>query len=180
MSNELPNINPYQSPSPINPIPTAPAGLGSLAQSERLKKLHEARNVLFFIGGLTVIANIVLYFVQQGQIDQEAANLQAQQPGIDPQLARNIMHGVLLVIQAIGVSIGLLFIGFGFLVKRYPVPIMVSALAVYILATLGFALLDPASLLQGIIVKVIIVIGLYRGLTAASAYQKEMQAAGAV
>jgi hypothetical protein len=67
--------------------------------------------------------------------------------------------------------LGLLFVVFGLIVKQFPVPITVTSLVLYVLATVAFGLLSPATLLQGIVVKVIFIIGLFRAIKAARAYQ---------
>src|SRR5436190_24229151 len=48
-----------------------PPRLGSLAQSARSKKLTQARGLLWFIGGLTIIVNIVMIAILPSQVQNE-------------------------------------------------------------------------------------------------------------
>jgi len=67
--------------------------------------------------------------------------------------------------------LGVLFVVFGLIIHRFPVFITVTSLVLYILATAAFALLVPASLAAGLIIKIIIIVALFRAIGAARAYQ---------
>ena len=71
--------------------------------------------------------------------------------------------------------LGLLFVVFGLIIKKFPVPITIISLVLYVLATAAFALLSPMTLAQGIIMKVIIIFALVRAIKAAYAYQAHMK-----
>jgi hypothetical protein len=73
-------------------------------------------------------------------------------------------------------ALGVIFIVLGVLVYKFPVPCTVAGLILYIVSTLGFAALDPTTLVRGIILKIIIVVGLFKSVQSALAYQAEMKA----
>jgi len=113
------------------------------------------------------------------QLDQEAAKIVQQGRMIDQvkfaeikQAAKRVGH--LIMYGVIG--LGVLYIVFGLLIWKFPVPITIIALTIYVGSAVVFAILAPETLLAGIIVKVIIVAALVKAVQAAIAYQK----AGAV
>ena len=59
--------------------------------------------------------------------------------------------------------------------KKYPVPITVTSLILYIGAAIVFGVIDPSTLARGIIVKIIIVVCLAKSIQAAVAYQREQE-----
>ena len=79
------------------------------------------------------------------------------------------------MIYGLPVVLGLLFVIFGLIVKQFPVPITITSLVLYILATAAFGLLEPATLLQGFIIKIIIIFALIRSIKAARAYRDHTQ-----
>jgi hypothetical protein len=76
-----------------------------------------------------------------------------------------------------GVLLGLIFIGCGIFVSQYPVPLTITALVLYLGGNAVFGLINPQSLASGLIVKIFIVLGLFKAVQAAIAYQKELAAA---
>ena len=152
--------------------------LGSLAQAARTKHLKQARNTLFILGAIITIG-YALFLVKdwsdvEGQIQQQGkvAAVQAQQ-------ASMILKVFLLIIYGSSIAIGLLFLLFGFFVERYPVPILIVALILYIGLQLFWGALAlysgnwQAFLNYGIVFRVLIVFGLWKALQAAFAAQKE-------
>ena len=73
------------------------------------------------------------------------------------------------------VAVGFTFIILGFFVEKYPVPITAVALIVYISIHVIFAVIEPANLASGIIMKIIVIVFLLRALQAGIAAQKESQ-----
>jgi hypothetical protein len=171
------SINPYQFTAEQKPLESGaqPGGLGSLAQASRGQQLNSARTTLIVIGVLTLVVNVIFMALIPGQIRSELA----KNGQVLPEEAMAVATGIAMAIQGIFVLLGVLFIVLGTLVKRFPVPCTLTALVLYILAALVTAAIDPTTLLQGIIIKVIIVVALFKAVQTAFAYQKELQAAGA-
>jgi len=70
------------------------------------------------------------------------------------------------------------FIGLGLAVYKIPVVATVLGLILYIGANIVFVVLtgNPLVLAQGIVVKILIIIGLFKAVQSAVAYQREQQA----
>ena len=147
-------------------------GLGSLAQSARSKQLKSAKVTIIAIGLLTVGANLVLALMNDYRIDEEVKKLQAQGLVVDQKVVEATKRETQLTCAGFG-AIGIVFIVMGFFVSAYPVPITILALVLYLAGFAISAVLDPATIPQGIIIKIIIIGGLVRSIKAALEYERE-------
>jgi len=68
---------------------------------------------------------------------------------------------------------------FGLIIKSYPVPITITSLVLYVAANAAIGLLNPASIASGLILKIFIVLGLFKAIKAARAYVSDTEAAAA-
>ena len=163
--------NPYETPQaatadqPLN-------SLGSLSQSARGKQLNNARNLLLFVGILTVVINGIFLFM----VEQQVRDLETQLATQGLQADHDALMTLNYLIRGASVAVGVLFIIFGMTVKAYPLPISIAALVVYVGCIAIFALIDPMTLLAGIIWKVVIVVCLIGAIRTALAYEREKQA----
>jgi hypothetical protein len=162
--------DPFAPPTSSNLKP-----LGSLAQSARGKEISQARTILIVIGVLTMLVNGFLFFNLENEIQSEIqkANMDPAQVAEFRQAAT--MAGYLL--YAGPALLGLIFFVFGLIVKRYPLPITITSLVLYLLSIALFAFLNPLSIAQGIIFKIIIIAALARAIKAARAYDLETRKA---
>ena len=156
------------------------SGLGSLSQSARSKQLKTARIILYAIGILTLLANGVLGFLAEDMvndaIDAEVAELRRQDYVFDEaELASHRQTAVrsAQLISGVGFAIGVIFVVLGAKVEKYPVPMTITGLVLYIGSNAFFGYLDPESLGRGIIIKVLVIVGLAKAVQAAIAYEKE-------
>jgi hypothetical protein len=155
--------------------------LGSLAQKARGKQLKQARGILIAIGALTLIANGIFVVLARTSVEQEyqkqlgAAGGMARAGVNQAQLQSAIDADVFLtrVIGGVFAFMGLVFIVFGVVIHRIPVVATVTCLVLYILGALITALLNPASLAVGLIIKIIIVVGLVKAVQSAVVYERE-------
>ncbi len=160
--------NPYQPPVAQNLEP-----LGSLAQAARGKELEQAQRILIVIGVLTMALNGFLLFNLPNEIQQAIQQNQIAPADVAPFRQAATFSGSLL--YGLPALLGLLFVVFGLIIKQFPVPITVMSLVLYLLATAAFGFLEPATLAQGIIVNIIIVVALFRAITAARHFQAHAQ-----
>jgi hypothetical protein len=148
--------------------------LGSLGQAARGKQLNTARAILIIVGILTVAINGFLFVTAQSRVNDEINRLQQQGLQID----QSLVAGVVLenqIIHGVGAALGIVFIALGILVYQFPVPCTVGGLVLYVAANIGFGILDPSTIASGIIIKVFIVIGLFKSVQSAFAYNAEKQ-----
>jgi hypothetical protein len=179
--------NTYRSPSAENTrtsLPPLQTGLGSLAQEARLKHLNTAKWILIVVGILTIGVNAFQYANIEEVIDDELAQVLKREgvarnevdPGVFNEVRQTAIQNVRLLCGAL-ILVGFAYIGMGIFVKRYPVPLTIAGLVLYVAAALIFAVLNPMTLVQGIIFKILIVVGLAKAVQAALAYERERKAA---
>ncbi len=70
-------------------------------------------------------------------------------------------------------AVGITYILFGVYVYRFPVPITISALIIYLALQAVQAALEPESLAKGFIIKILIIVALAKSIQAAIAYEAE-------
>ncbi len=143
------------------------AELGSLAQSTREADLGKTRNILLIIGVLTLLMNGIMFANSR----TEVANA-----GVGPADFERVLAVVYLIYGA-GMALGAFFVLAGIFVKKYPVPLTITSFILYVGSVAGFGMLDPTSLVRGIIFKVIIVVSLAKSVQTAWAYQSERDGA---
>jgi hypothetical protein len=164
--------------------------LGSLAQSARLKNLNQAKGTLIAIGILTIVVNGIQLFglrdAMKTEVNKmvEAERAKARAQGMELvidqaklQEAEESGTRVAYLIAYSVIGLGVLFVIFGFIVKKFPVPITIISLVLYLGATAIFAYLAPETIAAGIIIKVIIIIGLAKAIQAAIAYENDRRVA---
>jgi hypothetical protein len=160
--------------------PPAFSGLGNLAQSARGKELKSARTIMLVIGILSILVNGFVFSSAEGavqeEIDKEISKLG---PGfeVDEDKVAEIKSqavGTTRLVSGGGIALGLIFIACGVLVQRHPVPTTITALALYLASMAIFGLVNPSSITSGLIIKFFIVVGLFKAVQAAIAYQKEL------
>ena len=161
---------------------TGSGELGSLAQSARGKQLKTARWILFVVGVLTAAING--YFVMNAEtlvkkdFQKEIQKLRRQGMQFDKKKVRELEETAIkstMLVSGVATALGVVFIVFGFVVYKFPVPVTITSLILYVGAIAVFGLLDPMSIVKGIIMKIFIIVGLASAVKAAIAYEKERQ-----
>jgi hypothetical protein len=163
---------------------TDQSSLGSLAQSARQKQLKSARGILLFVGILTVGANATFFALIRSQVDEvfnkEITALQAKGMVVDQAKVAPLRERAVRMAQLINggaIALGVVFIVLGVIVNRYPVPITILGLVLYVGGAAVFALIDASTLAQGLIVKLIIIVALVKSIQSALAYEREQKTA---
>ncbi len=157
------------------------SSLTSLSQSARMKQLKSARMILIFVGVVTVALNGFFYTQAEEMVDNEIRNLQMQRIPIegDVNQIRDQAVKVTRLIHGGTVALGVVFILLGVAVKSFPVPATVLGLVLYLGSIAVFAVINPASLLQGFILpcdmKIIFIYCLFKAVHSAIGYQRYEQ-----
>jgi hypothetical protein len=163
---------------------TSGPGLGSLSQSARKQSLRGARSILILIGVLTMLLNGFMLAQSEFEVN-EAVSAELRSRGLsDAQVdhakleeARTAALRLTQLIYGGTVGLGLVFVALGAMIYRAPVAMTVTGMVLYIASAIVFALLDPTSLVRGIIIKVIIIATMAKAISAAVAYQRSQTAA---
>jgi hypothetical protein len=160
--------------------------LGSLSQSARTGQLKQARVILIVVGVLTIAFNLFFLLGAEAQVnralDGEVRKLQGQGMMIDQQKLQEIRENAVRLTQIVSgatVLLGFVFVVLGIVVYSIPVPATVLGLVLYVGAVAIFGVLEPTTLAHGWLFKILIIVGLFKSVQAALAYQREKQAAEA-
>ncbi len=155
-------------------------GLGSLAQAARSKQLNSARTILLFVGILTVLVNGMFVFMAESMVSKqfnlELADLHRQGMEIDNEKFEELRADAIQstkLINGVGLAIGIAFIVLGLNVKKYPVPMTITGLVLYLGSAAVFGMIDPSTLAGGFIIKILIIVGLFKAVQSAIAYERE-------
>jgi hypothetical protein len=105
---------------------------------EAPKLIKQARNTLFFVAGLTFLYGIIIFFAQD-----DTATL----------IAAAIMTGIYLLL--------------GFWSQQKPLIALVLGLFLYLTNIVLSAIIEPETIYQGIIVKIIVIAFLAKGINSA-------------
>ena len=74
--------------------------------------------------------------------------------------------------SALWACVGAVFIALGVVVYRFPIPATVAGLVLYIGCIAVTAMMDPTMIARGIIVKILIIVGLFKAVQAAIESEK--------
>jgi hypothetical protein len=157
-------------------------GLGSLAQSARNSQLRSARIILVAIGVLTILLNLVFALLAEKVVDRqfkkELTELRAQGLDIDATALAELRAGAIRSVRLSGalfVSVGVVFLVLAALVYKYPVPVTVTGLLLYLGCIAVTAAVDPSTLAKGWLVRILFIVGLAKSVQAAVASEKELR-----
>jgi hypothetical protein len=168
--------------------------LGSLAQKARSKKLRQARIIFFLVGAVTIVVNLIDIGLIRSNF-QQAVQKEIQKqggPGI-VQLDRAALQKEEDNAFALGCAIdgafifaGVIFLVLGALVYRFPVPVTILGLVLYLSTfAAGLAIValfngEPEEIARylgrGWLVRILIIVGLASSIKSALAYEKERRA----
>ncbi len=110
-------------------------------------ELKKARNRLYFIAGIFVFSGFIMYATNQSSPDAVTT----------------------LILNLI---IAIVFVGLGGYCEKRPVLCILTGLVLFAVIVIGNAILDPASIVRGIIFKVAAIVLLINGLTSAREVEK--------
>jgi hypothetical protein len=176
--NESPTEPPAASPS----LPQL-GSLANLAQSARMKHIKSAKTVLVIVGVLTIVVSLGMFVgaeaMVQSQIDKELKDLG---PGmvVDQSILVQLKAdqvGAQRFGSLLSLAEGVVFLLLGLNVQKAPVPLTATGLILYLADYAIGGVLDPMYLVKGILIKIIIVVCLFKALNAAIAYEREKRAA---
>jgi hypothetical protein len=146
-------------------------------------KIGKARKWLLAIAILTIVTGIVFYVIQKGEVEKQIADATAQVAGIPPdeldarfeaavgmtfQEAIDHDRGMVNMLLAINIALGALYMVLWWWAKRKPLPAAVIALLLFVTTHVINAVMQPESLAQGILVKILFTLALVRAITAAN------------
>lgn len=148
--------------------------LGKLAQSARGAELKKARGILLAMGILTIALNAIQFPGIGSQVDKLIQNEQQKGVVIAPE-ARDTLIAIARIFLGGFITLGVIFVLFGLIVQKFPVPITIAAMVIYLGANAVLAVFNFESIFAGIPLKIITVVALVQAIQSAVAYQKGLR-----
>ncbi len=150
----------------------------------RRNTLKQARMVLFFVGGLTILVQGFLFYQADDEVreefDKQVAKLRAKNIEIDnakwAELTTATVRTTRLLYGGFAL-LGVIFIVFGLTISLAPLPITIAALVIYLGGQGISAMLEPATIIQGLLIKILVIAALVAGVRAAFAAERERRSA---
>ncbi len=165
-------------PGGLDPLGSKGGVLGSLAASAHSKKLKTARNVLIVAGAIYAL----LYGLQFLSAERLANLAIEKEVGVGAQVSEEdrmmVVNGLRLVMGAF-VAVGLILLALGFLVRRFPVPVTIMALVVFLSLHAVLALMNPLTLVDGLILKFFVLAALLGAMKSAFAFESDRRTVAA-
>ena len=153
--------------------------LGYGLHADKVRKAQStirALSVLFLLGG------VVFFFITKLQTDEALAKLAgaSEAAPLENPVAGAATVGELRAelarkpYQLLGLNLFLavVMLGLWFWSKRSLLPAIIAAFGIYVMVIVGSALVDPATLAQGVIIKIIVIAALAKGIQSALAARK--------
>jgi MFS superfamily sulfate permease-like transporter len=150
---------------------------------ENAAKIGKARKWLFAIALLTMLTGVVFYFIQKAEVEKQIDQARIQVAGIPPdqlderfkaatgmtwQEAIDHDRGMVNMLLAVNLVLGALYLVLWWWAKTKPLPAAVIALLLFITIHVINAVMQPESIYQGILVKILFTLALVRAITAAN------------
>jgi hypothetical protein len=107
------------------------------------KKIKSARNVLYVMAGITVLFGVIYYFIEQD-----------------------------IALLVTNVLLGMIYLVLGFWTSKKPLVAILLGLLLYLTTIIISAIIEPETLIKGIIFKIIIIAYLAKGVYSASSIKK--------
>lgn len=158
----------------------------NLVTDERTKSLKTAQRWLWVLGALTLVAQLYLFSHAAAEVrsncDAELAKagtsiaaILARPPEERAEFEAALQQDIntARLIYGAGIGLGVTFLACGFMMLRKPLAAAITALSLYLASIAGMAALNPATLIQGILVKALVIIALISAVKAALAASRD-------
>jgi hypothetical protein len=172
-------------------LESKPGDLRKIAQKIEIKqakqtyqgKIRSGRRTIMACAVLFTLGTVAIWFMFRQALekqDQEIAGAKGnpkydQEKVLEAERKLAGAHGTATLVTAGNALLALGFYGLWWWAKTRPLPATLSALILFIAVQALNIVLDPASLAQGILIKVLILVALVGAVNAAQKYQKMTQ-----
>ncbi|WP_437817215.1 hypothetical protein [Sorangium sp. So ce1078] len=148
-----------------------------------MKHVREARQTIILLAVMFVLGGVVMYLLARGQAEAALANLREMDPEmIFPQpiggesmtvaRLRDLIESEPRQLLLVNLFLSALMAGLWFWAKKSLLPAILVALAVFVTVHVASAIIDPKTIVQGVIIKIVALVALTRGVKAALAARR--------
>lgn len=150
--------------------PLAPPG--SILQKMRKKSFMEAAWLLAIVGIMQLAGGLVLLYQASYEASSASRFYSYSIAPSNPYEDYLTTYKMLKTIYGLQVVVAVVFLVLAYLVKHAPLKATAIGLGLYLAMNFGFAVLNPATLTQGLLFKIFCIGGLMRAVQCASKYEK--------
>ena len=151
------------------------------AQAGYLQAMRKGRGWILAVSILTLIGAPVYYFIHSSAVEAEIRQAEAEMADMDPETRDELMemsigmtwqeavdHDRGMVRSALFTNLALAVIYFGLWLwsKKNVFAAALSALIIFITVIVVSAILDPSTIIQGILIKILVIVGLMSAVSA--------------
>jgi hypothetical protein len=150
--------------------------------AEHAKKLRSAQTTILVLSVLFLVSGVIFFFITRAQAEQAAAGLGSasdaallQTPVEGATTAgelRSLLERQPWQVLSLNVFLAVVMLGLWIWSKRSVLAAVITALGIYVMVVVANGLYDPATLAQGIIMKIFILLALARGVQSTLAARK--------
>ncbi|GEM_PF-5726935 len=176
---------PTGTPSPTPPIPARNRAQEIRSRVEQDEKVKSASKAILAVAILFIIGGSIMGMMAVNTANEALAHLSqfADDELLELENGVKILAGELrkqvkaepTILFILNYMLSALYFVLFFWSKRSPFPAVVIALVVYCSVQVGNAIMDPTSLISGVVIKCIVIIVLGKGLSAALAQRKQQR-----
>lgn len=163
-----------------DPLPTATSFAASA-------KLGTARKWLLAISIITLVSGLIFYAIQKSEVDKQVREAEVATAGMDPAERDQVMlrevgmtfqeaidhdRGMVTLLLVTNLGLAVIYLGLWFWAKRQPFTASVVALLLFLTVIIISAVIDPKTLAQGILVKILFIAALAKAISAGSAERR--------
>lgn len=153
-----------------------------LEREDNTQKIGRARRWLLAVSILTFLTGIGFYYMQSAQVEKQIKDAEAKMAGISPeerdahmkaaigmtwQQAIDHDRGGVKLLFAVNMALAAIYLGLWFWAKKNAFAASVVALILFLSVIVVSAILEPASLAQGWLVKIFFTAALAKAISAA-------------
>ena len=161
----------------VVPLPPPPQ------QWENLEKIGKARKWLLAIAILTCVLGVGLYFLNKSEVEKQIRDAEAQIAGLDReqvdahfqsavgmtfQEAIDHDRGMVRMLLLVNLGLTAAYLLLWWWAKTKPLPAAVIALLLFITTHVVNAVVEPKTIYQGILIKILFTLALVRAIGAAA------------
>lgn len=172
-----------------NKLRTTPEDLKAMRARARLSAergrasatMRKGRGWILAVSILTLIGGIAMYFLAKSKVEKDLRDAEGQLSHLTPEERDEVVRqntgmtwqqvvahdrGMVTQLLVVNTALAVIYFGLWIWAKRNVFAAALTALLIFITVVVVSALLEPASLLQGILIKILVVIGLSSAVSA--------------
>lgn len=146
--------------------------LGSLAEAQHKKHIKNGRTAIMAVAILILLSGIGFYFLQNGEIAREVRRVEALPNMVVDQAVVAKLRTQIKALLVVNIALAAAYLGLFFWARTNPFGAALTALILFVTLILVGAAVNPATIVQGWLVKIIVIGALASAVKSGLAHRK--------